>query len=83
MDYSEQLKAVMGRVIGGRPLRAVAADAGCDPTLIWRMQKYGHVPLRRTVERIADNLDLSTDLRADLFAAAGYVEFAAAVEVTV
>jgi hypothetical protein len=76
MDYSEKLKDVAARLIGDRTLRDVAAEIGCDHTLLYHMQRYGKVPRRDSIIRIANGLKLTGEAREELFAAAGYIEFA-------
>lgn len=72
-QYSEDLPAVMERVIDRRTLDDVARLARVDASLLSRMRSRGKVPRRETVARIADNLGLRPGLRRDLFRACGYV----------
>lgn len=74
MTYSEQLKRVVDGLIGDRTLRGFAVEAGCDYTLLHDMRRHGKIPRRETIARIADSLRLEGEQRAELFAAAGYIE---------
>jgi hypothetical protein len=72
--YSETLKEMMDRIVGDRSFREAAEAARCDHTILFSMVRHGRIPRRETLRRVADGFGVTGRQRADLFAAAGYVE---------
>lgn len=72
--YSERFAETLRRLIGERTQADVARAAGCDEATLSRMARAGRIPSRRMLGNVARVLELDEWSRAQLYAAAGYVE---------
>lgn len=72
--YSPALRDTLERFMGERKQAEIAAAAGCDTGALSRIVRYGRIPSREMLGRIADAMELGGRRRAELFRSAGYVE---------